>query len=417
MSSRNISRRIWVAFTFCAFLIPGLAAAKGLSDSAYEELEAVGLNKYLGKFTPVSSEEIGDGWVKHTFDSAAGEGPVCISGSDYSVYTRKGKHKRRLLVFLQGGGACWQNLYQCTLNADSQAPPFPATGIWDLENKGNPFRHYSVVYMPYCDGSIFAGDNDVLDPAFAATLAGGEEPVIVEPIRRHRGLRNVSAGMDVAKAVFPKPKEIALAGTSAGGVGVTSFAPFLARFVYGNKVKKLTVFNDAGPIVSNPGAVNAALARAADWRFDQYYPASCTACDPLGQALAIVDWRLANDPVIREAFYSTDADETGIAFTSVDLPGNPPLYPWDPANGVFGLSQASYRALFVPEHGKINLKYPERYKRFIVSGDATHTALQFPLFYTQEVDGTLLNDWTRDFLGNKKKRWVDLVEEFVPLAP
>ena len=107
MSCRIIYRRIGVVLTFCAFLTPGLVNSKGLSDAAFEELEAVGLNKYLGKFTPVSTEDVGEGWVRHSFDSAAGEGPVCINGSDYSVYTRKGKHKKRLLVFLQGGGACW----------------------------------------------------------------------------------------------------------------------------------------------------------------------------------------------------------------------------------------------------------------------------------------------------------------------
>ena len=121
--------------------------------------------------------------------------------------------------------------------------------------------------MPYCDGSVFIGDNDVVDEAFATDLAARETPVIAEPIRYHRGLRNVSAGMDVAKAVFPRPKQITVAGTSAGGVGATSFGSLLVRFAYGNKPKKLTVFNDAGPIVSSPGAVNAAMARAADWGY------------------------------------------------------------------------------------------------------------------------------------------------------
>ena len=270
--------------------------------------------------------------------------------------------------------------------------------------------------MPYCDGSVFTGDNDVVDANFAAALAADEEPVTLEePIRYHRGLRNLSAGMDVAKRTFPKPRRITVAGTSAGGVGAMFFAPFLARFQYGNKVKKLTVFNDAGPVVSNPLAADAAAARAADWAFDQYYPKSCTDCNALGQpAIALIDWRLANDSTIREAFYGTDGDATLIFFTSVNLPGRPPLVPFDPANGVFGQTQASYRALFVPEQGKLNTKYPKRYKRFVVSGDDTHTAIQFPLFYEQDANGVFLNEWTADFLGNKKG-WTDVVEDFQPL--
>ena len=73
--------------------------------------------------------------------------------------------------------------------------------------------------------------------------------------------------MDVAKATFPDAKRITVAGSSAGGVGVAAFAPFLARFVYGNN-DKLTVFNDAGPIAVNLDAADAVAARAADWQFD-----------------------------------------------------------------------------------------------------------------------------------------------------
>ena len=70
--------------------------------------------------------------------------------------------------------------------------------------------------------------------------------------RHHRGLRNVSAGMDVAGDMFPKAKQITVMGHSAGGVGVAAFAPFLTRFVFGNNTK-LTVYNDAGPIAVNLG--------------------------------------------------------------------------------------------------------------------------------------------------------------------
>jgi hypothetical protein len=168
--------------------------------------------------------------------------------------------------------------------------------------------------------------------------------------------------------------------------------------------------------VTNPLAIDAAAARAADWAFDQFFPASCTDCDALGQlAIPFIQWRMANDSTIREAFYSTDGDRTAILFQSVNLPGSPPLVPFEPANGVVGLNQVSYRSLFVPEHRKIYEQYPDRYKRFIVSGDESHTAIQLPLFYEQDANGVLLNEWVRDFLKNKKKGWTDIVEKFEPL--
>jgi len=284
---------------------------------------------------------------------------------------------------LQGGGACWQNFYFCNVLAEAQEPPPPQQGIWDFESRDNPFADYSIVYMPYCDGSVFSGDKDVIDPSFP-----------FGPIRRHRGLRNLSAGMDLAKAIFPNAKRITVAGSSAGGVGAAAFAPFLTRFEFGNTTK-LTVFNDAGPIAVNLGNVAAATARANDWDFAKFYPASCTECDPLAQATAIVKWRLDNDSTIREAFYETDADLTNRFFSST-----------------FG--HANYRNLILTEHGKLNDAHPNRYKRFIVSGDTSHTALQTPLFYTQEVDGVTLNQWTEDFLV-PRPFWVDLVEDFMPV--
>jgi hypothetical protein len=363
---------------------------------ALAELRAAGVDRYLGQFKPSSTEDVGDGWTRHNFDSQGGDGPICIDGSDYSVFTRKGRDKRKILIFLQGGGACWQGLTQCTQSvASGQVPPAPRQGIWDFDNKDNPFARYSIVYMPYCDGSVFSGDNVVNDPTFTAENGSSG-------IRYHRGMRNLSAGMDVAKATFKKARMITVAGSSAGGVGATGFAPALVRFLYGNKVKRLTVFNDAGPIAINLDTPDAITARDKDWRFAQFYPASCTDCSAFGQQTAMVEWRLSRDRGVRDAFYETDADLTNRGFMSANLPGTPALVP---------LSQNTYRDIFLDAHGAINDKYPKRYKRFVVSGDASHTALQLPLFYTQTVDGVPLNEWTRAFIGNKQA-WRDLVEPF-----
>lgn len=398
-------KAVSIALTLGLGLLSATAhAVKGLSEEAYNELEATGLNKYLGEYQPVSSEELEDGWTRHNFDAAAGHGPVCIDGSDYAVFTREGKNPTKLLVMLQGGGACWEGLEQCRRSVAGQEPPFPRVGIWNFDTKKNPLRNYSIVYFPYCDGSVFTGDNEVNDDS----VEGG--------IRYHRGLRNVSAGLDVAADVLKKPQLIVVAGTSAGGVGAAAFAPLLVRFQYGNQVKKLVVINDAGPVVTNPPAVDAAAARAADWAFDQFYPASCTECDGINApVIPFLKWLLANDNRVREGFYSTDGDATAIQFTSVNLPGSPFYVPFDPANGVLGLEQETYREIILPAHGSVNSEFPDRYKRFLVSGDDSHTALQTPLFYTQLADGVPLNEWVRDLI-KRKNQWADIVEDFEPLA-
>lgn len=364
-----------------AFSGPGNQVARGLNPQAAAELQAAGLDKYLGEFTPVASTDVGDGWTKHTFDPDGGDGPICIAGTPYSAFTRQG-NPSRLLIFEQGGGACWQDFYFCNILAEAQEPPVERVGIWDFDSKDNPFADYSIVYMPYCDGSTFSGDNDVVDSNFP-----------FGPVRFHRGLRNQSAGMDLARTMFPHASRITVAGSSAGGVGAAGFAPFLARFAFGN-TKKLTVLNDAGPVAINLADTGAIASRAADWAFGQFFPASCNDCDDMGQGTAIIKWRLDNDSTIREAFYETDADFTNRFFLNVP-------------------TQGQYRSLILTEHGAISMLHPDRYKRFIVSGDGSHTALQSPLFYSQDANGVLLNEWTDDFLV-PRPFWVDIVEDLVP---
>ena len=402
----------------------------GLTPSAAQELRDSGVDQYLGMFEADSSPF--GVWTKHTFDAAGGNGPICIGGTDYSVFTKEGDPKK-LLIFLQGGGACWQDFYQCNVLAEAQFPPPDgvAGGIFDPTAPGNPFADYSVVYMPYCDGSAWGGDNQVFDPTFGEAI-GVPEAVV----RFHRGLRNVSAGMDVAAETFPKANRVTVAGSSAGGVGVASWAPFLARFVFGNKTK-LTVFDDAGPIVVNLGAQVGVAARAADWDFEKLYPESCEMdmdfpCAADGQQTAIINWRLNNDATVREAFYETDADGTNSFFVAGNFTFPSPFVP-GAFTPLFGLSGDQYRQLLLAGtsfdpfgapigsgdgQDALHAAHPTRYKRFIVAGDTSHTALQSGLFYTQEANGVLLNDWTSEFLipgaGNSQGFWDDIVEDPAP---
>ena len=381
----------------------------GLDREARHELQAAGVTKYLGAYTPAASEDIGEGWVRHRFDPNQGgplQGPLCVTGTEYSVFTRI-RNPRKLLIFTQGGGACWQDFYNCTpvVDVPNNLPPPPPVGLWSDDGLDigfgaipNPFADYSVVFLPYCDGSVFTGDNDVLDPAFP-----------FGPVRFHRGLRNLSAGMDLARELAPRARRIVVAGSSAGGVGAASFAPLLARFKFGN-YRDLAVFNDAGPNALNLLDSQGLLARAADWRAGQFFPASCTDCDDLGQGTALVRWRMQRDSTVRESFYSTDGDSTNRFFMRVP-------------------TQELYRDLLLSVHGALNGEFPFRYKRFIESGSDTHTALQTPLLYLAVVNDIPLNLWVTDFTRPLFVRWiralregrfpvwVDNVAPFEPLPP
>ena len=389
------------------FAKPGGVYPHGLNPQAEQELKDANVDKYAGQFTPAVSFPVGEGWIKHTFDpGAAFDGPLCVAGTPYSVFTKQG-NPAKLLVMLQGGGACWQDFYSCNVLSENQEPPPPQVGIWDEVSGANPLDDWSIVYLPYCDGSVFTGDNDVFDPAWQAFIEGalGLEPGTGPIVRFHRGLRNATAGIDLAKQMFPRASRILVAGSSAGGVGATAFAPFLVRMAFGNN-KKLMVFNDAGPVAINLADAGAIAARAADWMFGQFYPSSCEQCDALGQGTGLIKWRLANDSTIREAFYSTDFDLTNRFYLNM----LPTVLPDDPLFPLQLLATGlAYRQLIISEHGEINALFPDRYKRFIQAGRTTHTALQTPVFY-ESANGVPLYEWLADFLVPRPS-WQDIVEE------
>jgi hypothetical protein len=385
MSFRRLQRHAILGIAFISVGLMGTQCPFGLSVRAFLDLHASDVDRYVGEFVPATSEPAGE-WVKHTYDTLAGDGPICIAGGAFTAFTRA-RDPHKVAIFLNGGGACWQDFYFCSITA-SGSPPGPSGIFADSFDAGggniieNPLADWSMVFVSYCDGSVFGGDNTVVDPGFP----GG--------VRHHRGLRNVTAAIDLAKDEFPNAKKILLSGSSAGGYGVAGVSPFVVRFVYGN-IPRLYVFNDSGPAVTNLAQPAAIAARVNDWAYTQFIPSTCTDCTVDKQPAELVEWMLENDGQVREALYSTDGDATIRFFLSIP-------------------TQAEYRDLLLDTHDPIHAAFPNRYKRFIRSGSSQHTALGGNLFYTAEIDGVPLHEWTGDFV-DQKFGWIDLIEDFIPL--
>ena len=174
----------------------------------FAELYAQGIIRYLGLYTPMLSQQDGE-VINHSF--AAGDGPVCGEGAPYSMATRD-KGSEDLTIFLEGGGACWSDF---CLYVKEVTPGIPQAGILDTARDNNPLKDQSVVYVPYCDGSLLAGDRDV------DTDGDGDID------RFQHGLQNLSAALDVAVRTFPAPRRIVLVGQSGGGLGTIFALPVL----------------------------------------------------------------------------------------------------------------------------------------------------------------------------------------------
>ena len=86
-----------------SFLAVGLLGMKcqGLNVFAMAELSDTGVDQYVGQFTPAVSEDQGNGWTRHTFDTDGGDGPICIAGTPFTSFTNAG-NPTKLVIFLKG---------------------------------------------------------------------------------------------------------------------------------------------------------------------------------------------------------------------------------------------------------------------------------------------------------------------------
>ena len=82
----------------------------------------------------------------------------------------------------------------------------------DLE--ANPTRDWNAVYVPYCDGSFFAGDSEI------------DDNLNDKGIRIHHGLANLTAAFEVAAMHVPSPRKVLLAGSSGEPTDSSSVAPW-----------------------------------------------------------------------------------------------------------------------------------------------------------------------------------------------
>ncbi len=330
------------------------------------ELLELGIEEYLGAAEPIGSEMISggggvaDGSIVYDFDPA--DGPVCLRGDPFHMSVLD-QGSENLVIFLQGGGACLSFL--CAASTTAEPRGVPQLGVLDTGDERNPVRDWNFVYVPYCDGSVFGGDNRIEDE---------DEP------RIHHGQRNFSAALDRALEHFPDAKRVMLAGSSAGGWG-TIFHHALVRSQYPDA--ELTVMNDAGVGL----AVNRSFI-VSEWGSDRYVPPSCEECDSSFHLTPLQRYLLEHDPEARVGVFSSWEDSTIRSFT-------------------FSSSGETFRTLLRDQTDIPAMAFPERYKRFFIDG-AQHTALQ-SAFHTTQIDGVPLSEWL-GLMIERDEAWVELME-------
>ncbi|MBU8976201.1 pectinacetylesterase family protein [Lysobacter sp. MMG2] len=202
------------------------------------------------------------GW--QTVQLAPQTGAVCGNGTPYKFFVNRVADTRNTLIYMEGGGACWDYASCKGLTPRSARNP---DGIPDdymsLLNPGaslvSPFvlrisptgdvvktQKWNLVYVPYCTGDIYSGDRVAVYPD-----PNGGAPLVYH----HNGLRNARAVVSWLKDHLPRPTQLVQAGCSAGGVGSMLNYEHMRGDLAPNRA---FLINDSGPVFSAPNGASPA---------------------------------------------------------------------------------------------------------------------------------------------------------------
>jgi len=200
----------------------------------------------------------GNGVTREITPSCSG-GPVCttnaagipscrLGNKDFSFYFKPGKEKKKLVVFFDGGGACWDSNTCVTGQQTPLAAYVPelkgisTQGLFDQSNPNNPYRDWNLVVLPYCTGDIHWGSKDQSYTDFTGAVTGAPGGSVTI---HHRGFDNFLYVREwlmnrFAEKEDKKEKEdkeddnnninkLLVTGSSAGGYGAAFAYPHLKQ--------------------------------------------------------------------------------------------------------------------------------------------------------------------------------------------
>ncbi len=170
--------------------------------------------------------------------------PTCWDGDPWVYFVKRGT-ENKLLMYYQGGGACWSGLtcnglppivgptFKQGTGPGDNPSNFPV-GFNDDSNPDNPFADWHAVFVPYCTGDVHWGDAVVEYD----TIGGG--PITV----RHKGFHNAQVAEKFAREHFVHPEQVFVTGSSAGAYGAIVNSLYLQEIAFPSA--DFAVVGDAG---------------------------------------------------------------------------------------------------------------------------------------------------------------------------
>jgi hypothetical protein len=311
------------------------------------------------------------------------DGAKCRDGSTAGIVVSPNPDSDKLMIFLEGGGACF-NPATCAANPANFDPANVAAiagGVLDRAQAENPVKDWNIVYVPYCTGDVHGGS------AENVTVTG------VTGTQQFVGYRNMELFLDRVVPTFPNVKQVLDTGISAGGFGAAVNAELIQRkFPPGTDV---VLIDDSGPGMSSeyiPSCLQKTWGET--WGFDQTFLKDCGADCPNPDDFGL-DWsfHLAKKyPDSRGSLVSATADNVVTLFYGFganDCSAAPGAFPTPMPADQFKTGLLDFRA-------QIQAK-SENFSTYYIDS-TTHTWTHFDGFYTTESGGVRLVDWYKNML-------------------
>jgi glucans biosynthesis protein C len=351
------TRKVWVervVFGSALVVFAGVLVAM---------LPLLGVTTYTASAAPLPA-----GWTA----IAPGSSTICANGTPYQFFTRPVTGSQKLLIYFQGGGACWN---AATCDADSllyaKGVDYGALdtyrGIFDFNHPENPVADYNIVFVTYCSADVHTGTR-------SATFS---DAIGVQQKVHFQGYLNSLAALNWTFAQFPNPEKVLITGSSAGALGSIFFAePIMSHYadvpvvqlgdgyvgVMPNDWPGLEVW---GTRANLPGALRQPMAPSSPANFATALYASSTQAQPqrtFGQ-------------------FTTAADAFQLGYYAV-AGGQAREWPDLMWNSLDKLNEES------------------NFRSYVAEG-ADHTILAFDRFYTTQVNGVRFRDWFADLINGQ----------------
>lgn len=166
-------------------------------------------------------------------------GTRCGDGSQYAFWIRlapAGQPLEKVVVHLQGGGVCLFD-GDCANTAQNNPGRFTATdktfpepnesaGYQNFNDPDNPFKDWTMVYLPYCTQDIFAGGGST--EVFPNVTVERYGAINLRQTLRYFSDVMSTALEDTSEGYRPDRLTVLLGGTSAGGFGAQNNAVHFA---------------------------------------------------------------------------------------------------------------------------------------------------------------------------------------------